>query len=114
MTPVGQRWVLRLWGHGDFCSTCKDLSVCRVSSKSHGGSFPIESFPYPDNGTFGDLCRSNGRSYNFGAKETFVQYAKIYKYTNFHPNRTGGKFPIGSLPCPLLIAITVVYTQVVY
>src|SRR5277367_5144562 len=63
MTPVGQRWVLRLWGHGDFCSTCKDLSVCRVSSKSHGGSFPIEPFPYPDNGTFGDLCRSNGGSY---------------------------------------------------
>src|SRR5277367_4460132 len=51
--------------------------------------------------TFVDLYRSNGGSYDFGAMETFVQRAKIYKYTNFHPNRTEGKFPIGSLPCPL-------------
>src|SRR5277367_5072604 len=64
------------------------------------GTFPIESFPYPDNGTFGDLSRSNGGSYDFGAMGTFVQHAKIYHYTDFHPNRTGGKFPIGSLPCP--------------
>src|SRR5277367_1425280 len=102
MTPVGQRWVLRLWGHGDFCSACKDLSVCRVSSKSHGGSFPIESFPYPDNATFGDLCRSTGGSYDFGTMETFVQHAKIYKYTDFHPNPTDADFPIGDLPCPLV------------
>src|SRR5258706_9886385 len=27
-----------------------------------------------------------------------VQHAKIYKYTDFHPNRTGCSFPIGSLP----------------
>ena len=53
--------------------------------------------------TFVDLYRSNGGSYDFGAMETFVQRAKIYKYTNFHPNRTGGKFPIGSLPCPLVL-----------
>src|SRR5277367_6455454 len=52
--------------------------------------------------TFGDLCRSNGGSYDFGAMETFVQHAKIYQYTDFHPNLTGGKFPIGSLPCPFV------------
>src|SRR5277367_502183 len=64
------------------------------------GSFPIESFPYPDNGTFGDLCRSNGGSYDFEAVETFVQHAKIYQYTDFHPNRTGGGggFPQGAFP----------------
>src|SRR5258706_14928369 len=50
------------------------------------------------NTNFGDLCRSNGGSYDFGAIETFDQHAKIYKYTNFHPNRTGCSFPIGSVP----------------
>src|SRR5277367_4258839 len=51
--------------------------------------------------TFVDLCRSNGGSYDFSAMETFVQHAKIYKYTDFHPNRSGGGgIPIGSLPCP--------------
>src|SRR5277367_5694515 len=69
------------------------VPVCRFSSKSHGGSFPIESFPYPDNGTFGDHCRSRGGSYDFEAMETFVQHAKIYKHTDFHPNRTGAVFP---------------------
>src|SRR5258706_15346370 len=53
------------------------------------------------NMTFSDFCRSNGGSYEFGALETFVQHAKIYKYTDFHPNRTGHDFPIGSFPCPL-------------
>src|SRR5258705_8113 len=56
--------------------------------------------------TFGDLCRSNGGSYYFGAIETFDQHAKIYRYTDFHPNRTGGvnrtgsDFPIA--PCYVL------------
>src|SRR5258706_14638124 len=50
------------------------------------------------NMTFGDLCRSNDGSYDFGAIKTFDQHAKIYKYTDFHPNRTGCSFPIGSLP----------------
>src|SRR5277367_6708657 len=62
------------------------------------GRFPIESFPYPDNGTFGDLCRSNGWSYDFGAMETFDQHAKFYQYAEFHRNRIGGIFPIGNLP----------------
>src|SRR5277367_5322938 len=44
--------------------------------------------------TFGDLCRSMGASYDFGAMETFDQHAKIYQYTDFQPNRTGWKFPI--------------------
>src|SRR5277367_3496743 len=68
------------------------VSVCRFSSKSHGGSFPIESFPYPDNGTFGDLCRSRSGSYDFGAIETFDQHAKFYQYAEFHQNSTGGTF----------------------
>src|SRR5277367_3932089 len=45
--------------------------------------------------TFGDLCRSNGGSYDFGAMETFDRYANIYKCTDFRPNRTGGSFPNG-------------------
>src|SRR5277367_45816 len=30
--------------------------------------------------TFGDLCRSNGESYDFKAMDTFYQHAKIYQY----------------------------------
>src|SRR5258706_6387294 len=59
------------------------------------------------NMTFGDPCRSNGGSYDFGAIETFDQHAKIYKYTNFHPNRTGCSFPIGFLPSkPIRTSVT--------
>ena len=50
-------------------------------------------FPYPDNGTFGDLCRSNGGSYDFGPMETLNQHAKFYRYAEFHQNRTGAVFP---------------------
>src|SRR5258706_14127316 len=41
---------------------------------------------------FGDLCRSNGGSYDFGAIETFDQHAKIYQYGNFHKNRSDFSF----------------------
>ena len=50
--------------------------------------------------TFGDLCRSNGGSYDFGTMETFDQHAKTYLYAHFHRNRTGGSFPIRSFPYP--------------
>src|SRR5277367_5582975 len=55
--------------------------------------------------TFGDLCRSNGWSYDFGAMETFNQHAKIYRYAEFHKNRTGRTFPIGKVPCPFTTSI---------
>src|SRR5277367_4177455 len=86
---------------GTFVQHAKIYQYTDFHPNRTGGEFPIGSFPYPDNGTFSDLCRSNGGSYDFGAMKTFVQHAKIYQYTDFHPNRTGGEFPIGSLPCPL-------------
>src|SRR5277367_4065598 len=43
--------------------------------------------------TFGDLFRSNGGSYDFGAMETFNQHAKIYQYAYFHQNSTGAVYP---------------------
>src|SRR5277367_1324820 len=52
--------------------------------------------------TFDDPCRSNGGSYDFGAMETFVQHAKIYNYTDFHPNRTGSVFPYNPSHSPIM------------
>src|SRR5258706_6051818 len=51
------------------------------------------------NMTFGDLCRSIGGSYDFGAIETFDQHAKIYQYTDFHQNRSDFSFPIYLAMC---------------
>src|SRR5277367_6479402 len=40
------------------------------------------------NMTIGDLCRSSGGSYDFGAMETFDQHANMYQNAEFHKNRT--------------------------
>ena len=75
-----------------FVQHAKIYQYAEFHQNRTGAVFP-ESFPYPDNGTFGDLCRSSGESYDFGAMETFVQHANIYQYTDFHLNRTAGDFP---------------------
>src|SRR5277367_1632600 len=76
-----------------------------MAPKSYDPPFDLQRSPNVvvkmANLTFDDPCRSNGGSYDFGAMETFVQHAKIYKYTDFHPNPTDADFPIGDLPCPL-------------
>src|SRR5277367_5533932 len=80
-----------------FVQHAKIYQYAEFHQNRTGAVFP-ESFPYPDNGTFGDLCRSNGGSYDFGAMETFDQHAKFYQYAEFHKHRTGGTFPIGNMP----------------
>src|SRR5277367_2899932 len=94
MTPVIQTvgpTTLGTWRLLIIMQTCISMPIF---IKIAQGQFSHRVLPInPDNGTFGDLCRSSGWSYNFGAMETFVQHAKIYKYTDFHPNRTGGNFP---------------------
>src|SRR5277367_1048155 len=61
------------------------------------------------NMTFGDLCRSNGGSYDFGAMETFDQHANIYQYAHFNRNITGWTFPIGKFRCPLELTLYILY-----
>src|SRR5277367_1923882 len=52
--------------------------------------------------TFDDPCRSKGGSYDFGAMETFVHRAKIYRYAEFHPNRTWAVFPQSPSHTPIM------------
>src|SRR5277367_3872833 len=91
MTPVGQKVGPTTSGPRRLLFSMQtSISMPSFIQIARGKFYHIEFFPYPDNWAFGDLCRSNGGSYDFGAMETFVPHAKIYKYTDFHPNRTGG------------------------
>src|SRR5258706_10540469 len=80
------------------------IDLCMLIKSLYGPKFvgPTDRPTEVTKGTsifiiFGDLCRSIGGSYEFGAIETFDQHAKIYQYSNFHKNRSDFSFPKPSL-----------------